>query len=105
MVRIMEKIFKKALPLLILLITATIVSAAQDIIWDFNDSEIGKLPAEWKIDATNPRGKPATWEVVQDTFDGKATLVLGMTRTNVDFGGTFNICRIEKKTFLYCEVE
>jgi len=104
-VRIMEKIFKKALPLLILLITATIVSAAQDIIWDFNDSEIGKLPAEWKIDATNPRGKPATWEVVQDTFDGKATLVLGMTRTNVDFGGTFNICRIENMTFLDGEIE
>lgn len=103
--QIMDNIFKKALPVLILIITATIVSAAQYLILDFEDSETGTLPAGWTVDATNFRGRPATREVVQDTFDGKATMVLGMTRANDDFGGTFNICWLKSITFLDGEIE
>jgi hypothetical protein len=59
---------------------------------NFDKETVGKLPSGWKVEATDPRGELATWEVVSDFRDGEKTNALGMTRANDDFGGTFNLC-------------
>jgi hypothetical protein len=69
----------------------TYVSAEQKWAWNFEQTEIGKVPEGWKIEATDPRGELATWEVLSDSKDGEKTQVLGMTKANDDFGGTFKI--------------
>jgi len=34
--------------------------------WNFDDVPVGKLPAGWKVAATNQKGPLATWQVVMD---------------------------------------
>ncbi len=75
-----------------LLAFATYIGAGEKLVWDFEETDVGKVPSGWKVEATKPRGEIATWKVVSDTRDGKKTKALGMTGANDDYGGTFNIC-------------
>ncbi len=52
----------------------------------------GKLPAGWKIDATNPRGSLAEWAVVPDAGAPDAGKVLSLTKVNDRSGEVFNLC-------------
>lgn len=77
--------------ILVLLMAVTNVYAQQRVL-DFEDAEVMKVPFGWKVEATQLRGKTATWNVVVDFKGDKRTKVLGMTKANDDFNGTFNIC-------------
>jgi hypothetical protein len=52
----------------------------------------GKLPAGWKIDATNPKGPLATWAVVTDQDAPNAGKVLSLTKVHDSSEGVFNLC-------------
>jgi len=80
-------------------------NSPESFVWDFEKTSIGKVPTGWKVEATNLRGKIATWEVVSDTIDGKKTKILGMTKANDDFGGTFNVCWTDSVQFKEGEIE
>lgn len=86
----MRKVFK-AIVTFAVLVFASYVDAGQELVWNFDKEAVGKLPAGWKVEATNPRGPLATWEVVSALDEGKKTKVLGMTKANHDFSETFNL--------------
>lgn len=73
--------------------------------WDFEETEIGKVPDGWKVNATDPRGKLATWEVISDPGNGEKTRVFGVTKINDDFGGVFNICLVDGVQFKDGEID
>ena len=73
--------------------------------FDFETVSLGELPADWKIEATDPRGELATWEVISNFENGKNTQVLGVTKVNDGFGGTFNICWTDNVSFEDGEIE
>lgn len=59
--------------------------------WNFDDSPAGALPAAWKAEQTNPRGKGAQWSVRQDPAAPSGNQVLALTDTRGASGGTFNL--------------
>ncbi len=73
--------------------------------WSFDDVAVGELPAGWEIDATNPKGPLATWQVVKDDTAPSGGQVLAMTSPNHTFGGAFNLCWTDNVTFLDGEIE
>ena len=73
--------------------------------WNFNDIPIGELPVGWKIEATNPKGPLATWEVIKDKTAPSGEHVLAMTRPNHTSGRTFNLCRTDAVSFLDGEIQ
>lgn len=74
-------------------------------IWNFEDAQVGQIPAGWKAGATHQKGPFATWEVVSDLDNGKKAKVLGMTRANHDFSGTLNLCWTDGIKFKEGEIE
>jgi hypothetical protein len=80
-------------------------SKAGNASWNFDDVPVRKLPAGWKVDATNQRGPLATWQVIEDKTAPSGDHVLAMTSPNHTFGGTFNICWTEGVSFLDGEIE
>lgn len=74
-------------------------------VMDFEGTDIGKIPEEWKVEATNQRGPRATWGIASDTFSGRMTTVLGMLKANGSSGGTFNICWTDNIRFKDGEIE
>lgn len=66
----------------------------------FENVAEGKIPANWKVEATNQRGPLATWQVVKDSTAPSPKNVLALTRINHSFGGTFNLCRSDQIQFL-----
>lgn len=60
--------------------------------WNFEDIPIGQLPAGWKIDATDPKGRLAEWGVVTDPGAPSSPHALSITKINDTFGGVFNLC-------------
>lgn len=62
---------------------------------DFEQAEVGVLPAGFVVEATTPVGPLATWEVVAEG-DGKA---LRMTRPNHDEIKTYNLCWSRDRQF------
>lgn len=72
---------------------------------NFDDVSVGRLPAGWRVGATNRKGPLATWQVVEDKTAPSGDYVLAMTRPNHTFGGTFNICWTDSVTFLDGEIE
>jgi hypothetical protein len=80
-------------------------SKASNASWKFDDVPVGKLPAGWRIDATNRKGPLATWQVIKDTTAPSGDHVLAMTAPNHTFGGTFNICWTDTVFFLDGEIE
>ena len=73
--------------------------------WNFDDVPAGKLPAGWKVDATNQKGPLATWQIIKDTTAPSNDHVLAMTSPNHTFGGTFNLCWTDTVSFLDGEIE
>ena len=80
-------------------------SKASSASLNFDNVPVGKLPAGWKVDATNRKGSLATWEVIKDTTAPSGDHVLGMTSPNHTFGGTFNICWTDTVFFLDGEIQ
>lgn len=91
--------------ILVVLVFASYAGTEQEWMWDFEETKIGKVPGGWKVEATNLRGKLATWKVASDFDNGEKTKVLGMTKSNDDFGGTFNICWTDSVQFKDGEIE
>ena len=73
--------------------------------WNFDDVPVGKLPAEWNVEATNQKGPLATWRVVMDKTAPSGKHALAMIRPNHTFGGSFNICWTDAVSFLNGEIE
>jgi len=73
--------------------------------WDFDDLLVGKLPAGWKVEATNPKGSLASWEVIKDATASSGEHVLAMTNPNHKFGRTFNLCWTDTVSFFDGEIE
>lgn len=67
---------------------------------DFENIPIGKIPSGWKVEATNPHGPLATWQVVEDSTAPSGQKVLALTNANQNFGGTFNLCWTDRIQFL-----
>ncbi len=67
---------------------------------NFETISAGKIPAGWKVEATNQRGPLATWQVVCDTTAPSGSQALSLTSPNHIFGGTFNLCWTERVRFL-----
>lgn len=78
---------------------------ANDASWNFDDVSVGKLPAGWKVGATNRKGPLPTWQVITDTTAPSGDQVLAMTRPNHTFGGTFNVCWTDTVSFLDGKIE
>jgi len=72
--------------------------------WTFEDTAVGKLPAGWKVEATNQRGPLATWQVVADTTAPSGKQALALTKITRAFGGTFNLCWTDSVSFLDGEI-
>ena len=83
----------------------SIASRASSASWNFDNVPVGKLPAGWKVDATNRKGPLATWQVIKDTTARSGDRVLAMTSQNNTFGGTFNICWTDTVSFLDGEIQ
>ncbi len=84
---------------------AVFAVASQGLIWNFDESDVGRVPPGWKAEATNPRGENATWEVIADYRVGKETKVLSMTNANGASGSTYNICWTDTITFKDGQIE
>ena len=67
---------------------------------DFENLAPGKIPANWKVEATNQRGPLATWQALKDTTAPSGKNVLALTKPNHTFGGTFNLCWTRQIKFL-----
>lgn len=100
----MKRIFMNTLfPLVLAFVSYAM--AGQEFVWDFEEVPVKEIPTGWKVEATNLRGKLATWEVVSDFDNRKKTNVLGMTEANNAFGGTFNIIWTDSVRFKDVEIE
>ncbi|HDY89475.1 MAG TPA: DUF1080 domain-containing protein [bacterium] len=84
---------------------ASYACSGQELTLNFDKEDIGKAPTGWNIEATNARGEIASWKVMADLHNGQDTKVLGMTKANDDFGGTFNLCWIDSIQFKDGEIE
>lgn len=58
----------------------------------FDDVPAGGLPAGWKVEATNPSGGLATWQVVEDGTAPSPANVLSLRRIQNSSRGVFNLC-------------
>ena len=96
---------KISMIILALLVIAPYLNAEEKLKWDFEETEIASVPTGWKVEATNPRGQRALWEVLVDSQDDQKTNVLGMIKANDGFGGTFNLCWIDTIQIANAEIE
>lgn len=78
---------------------------AEDKVWHFDDIPTGKLPTGWEIDATNPEGDLALWQVVREKSAPSSSQVLALTSTNHDDGATFNLCWTDNISFFDGKIE
>ena len=79
--------------------------ADENIFWDFENVEPGKIPEGWKVEGTNQRGPLATWKVMKDPSAPSGEKVLAMAQPNHTSGSTFNLCWTPKVSFLNGEIE
>ncbi|MGO8705946.1 MAG: family 16 glycoside hydrolase [Candidatus Brocadiia bacterium] len=68
------------------------VAAGEACRLSFDDVRAGELPRGWKVDATNPKGEPAEWQVVADDHAPSKPNVLSITKIADDSSGHFNLC-------------
>ncbi len=59
---------------------------------DFEALKPGELPEGWKVEATNPEGALAKWEVVAGERSGAGTNVLAVTAIPDASKGHYNLC-------------
>jgi hypothetical protein len=60
--------------------------------WDFDQTEVGRLPEGWKVEATGQEKATAKWQVVRDEGAPLGPGVLELTATNHNESGVFNLC-------------
>lgn len=65
----------------------------------FDADRVGKAPPGWKIEGTNQKGPPATWDVAAGAGAPSPPNVLALVRTNHDSANTFNLCWSEALRF------
>jgi hypothetical protein len=58
--------------------------------WNFDKDEAGKLPEEWSVRMTNPKGALAKWHVTADSHAPSPPNVMTLTQTT-ESGSTFNL--------------
>ncbi len=92
-----------ALKLIILLLISTEL-LSNTIVFDFENTSIGKLPANWIMDETNPRKPLGTWRVIKDKTAPSGEKVLNLTKAKTNYGSTFNLCYNKKINFLNGEI-
>ena len=80
--------------------------------WNFDKVPFGKLPAGWKVDATNQKGSLPIWKVTKDTTAPSGKRVLTMTNPSHTsgsifniFSSTFNIIWTDTPSFLNGEID
>lgn len=66
---------------------------------NFDDTETGKLPAGWKVEATRSTGKSAEWSVQMDSSAPSRDRALALTNTHDARGRTFNLCWTDQIAF------
>jgi len=88
-----------------LIVFVNYIGAEQRRVWDFEETAVGKVPAGWMVEATNPRGELATWAIITDGSAPSGEKVLALTSPNHDSGDVFNICWTNSITFLNGEIE
>ena len=71
----------------------------------FDTVQPGSLPTGWKVEATNPHGKPAPWEVATDSSAPSSPNILRAVPRSDNFGGTYNLCWTNSVDFLNGEIE
>ncbi len=64
----------------------------------FDDVEVGRLPAGWKVEANHPKGRPADWSVQKDATAPSGGQVLALEINDYN-RGTFNICWTNQSSF------
>ena len=67
--------------------------------WDFDHLPEGKLPADWKIEATGQDTPTADWHVAIDNTAPLGPGVLQLAATNHTQRGVFNLCWTDQHTF------
>ncbi len=73
--------------------------------WTFENVPVGKLPAGWKVEATNPHGPLSTWQVITDPTAPSGTHVLALTDAKNNYGNTYNLCWTNQVHFLNGTIE
>jgi len=71
----------------------------------FDAVQPGSLPAGWKVEATNLRGKLAAWKVAADPSAPSSPNILQAVPRSDNFGGTYNLCWTDSAGFLNGEIE
>lgn len=97
-------LFLAALLLFPLVILASKKTEGKLLKFDFENVPLGKLPAGWKVEATNPRDVLATWQVIEDTTAPSGNKVLSLTDASHSFGSTYNLCWTNAIEFLNGEI-
>ena len=72
---------------------------------DFENTDVGQIPAGWKIENTNPKGELPTWKVIEDQFAASGKKVLALTDTKKSSGNSYNLCWTGNTSFTDGEVE
>ncbi|MDA2938429.1 LamG domain-containing protein [Acidobacteria bacterium AH-259-A15] len=72
--------------------------SSQNVRITFDDVEVGKLPADWKVEATHAKGKLADWSVQKDATASPDDQVL-LLKINDHDRGTFNLCWTDQVSF------
>lgn len=86
--KFLKSLFVAATGVVIMVAASRIVTAQTAQAFNFNDVDVGTVPAGWKVEGTRQQGPLATWEVTSD----ESERVLTLTRPNHDSNGTFNLC-------------
>jgi hypothetical protein len=85
--------------------TASTAAMTESVSLDFDDVPSGEIPSGWKIEATNPKGPLATWQVIEDSTAPSGAKALALTSPNHTFGGAFNLCWTPTISFLDGTIE
>ncbi len=73
--------------------------------WNFEGTTDGDLPDGWVVEATNQKGDPAQWKVIQDATAPSGEMVLALVSPPKKVGSNFNICWTESVIFQDGELE
>lgn len=67
--------------------------------WNFDDTPVGALPSDWKVDATAPKGRSNAWAVQEDAAAPSGNHVLALPKVERFNGDTFNLCWTDRISF------
>jgi len=76
-----------------------------DVVESFDGIEPGRLPSGWRVDATNPGGALARWEIAATADAASAPNVLALTEVRDKSSGVYNLCWNPNAAFKDGQVE